>query len=75
VSEPLKVDEEARCDRCGGFSPFDLGDRRLCEECYRLCGSCCPEFGADDLWPREDDPPVGASPVTDPSTDRGSEPR
>ncbi len=52
MSEPLKVDPEGRCDRCGAFSPLDPGDRRLCEECYRLCGSCCPEFGADDLWPR-----------------------
>jgi hypothetical protein len=50
VSEPLRIDDAARCDRCGGLSPFDLGDRRLCEECYGLAGSCCPEFGADDLW-------------------------
>jgi hypothetical protein len=43
-------------ERCGGLSPLDLGDRRLCEECVRLCGSCCLEFGADDLWPREGEP-------------------
>lgn len=60
MSEPLKIDPDGRCDRCGGFSPLDLGDRRLCEDCYRLCGSCCPEFGADDLWPRED-PTAGSA--------------
>ena len=27
---------------------FDLGDQTLCEECYRHCGSCCPEFGGHD---------------------------
>ena len=60
MSEPLKIDPDGRCDRCGGFSPLDLGDRLLCEDCYRLCGSCCPEFGADDLWPREDPGAVSA---------------
>lgn len=58
MSEPLAVDEEARCDRCGGLFPLDLGDARLCEECCRLRGSCCLEFGADDLWPREEEPPA-----------------
>jgi hypothetical protein len=53
MSEPLGIDAEARCERCGVFSPLDLGDRRLCEECYQLCGSCCQEFGADDLWARK----------------------
>jgi len=47
---PLRLDESARCDDCGRFGAFDLGDRRLCEECYRGCGSCCPEFGGHDLW-------------------------
>lgn len=54
MSEPLRTDDDARCERCGGLSPFDLGDRRLCEECVRLSGSCCLEFGADDLWRREE---------------------
>jgi len=54
VSEPLRADPDARCDRCGAFSPLDLGDRRLCEDCYNNCGSCCLEFGADDLSSRDD---------------------
>ena len=56
MNAPLRLEPDARCDRCGGFGAFDLGDRRLCEECYRACGSCCPEFGADDLWKPENDP-------------------
>ena len=50
----LVVDDDLRCERCGSFGAFDLGDTRLCEDCYRACGSCCPEFGADDLWSREE---------------------
>lgn len=50
MSEPLRLEPEARCDRCSVFGAFELGHRTLCEDCYRLCGSCCPEFGADDLW-------------------------
>ena len=56
MAEPLTLEPEARCDRCSMFGAFDLGDRRLCEDCYRLCGSCCPEFGADDLWQRDQEP-------------------
>jgi len=51
------MDENARCDRCGGFGAFDLGDRCLCEECCHASGSCCLEFGADDLWRRDDELP------------------
>jgi len=53
---PLRFDEDARCDRCGGFQAVDLGDRRLCEDCYGVSGSCCLEFGADDLWRNDDEP-------------------
>lgn len=55
MSEPLRKDADARCDRCGAFSALDLGDERLCEDCYRARGSCCLEFGADDLSARKDD--------------------
>jgi hypothetical protein len=57
MSETMTIDD-ARCDRCGGPSPIELGDRLVCEECYAVCASCCLEFGADDLWPREDEPPA-----------------
>jgi hypothetical protein len=62
VAEAIQRDPDARCDRCGGFSPLDLGDRRLCEECYRACGSCCLEFGADDLWQQSDEESTTAVP-------------
>jgi hypothetical protein len=50
----MERDENLRCDTCGVFGAFDLGDRHLCEDCYRQCGSCCPEFGAHDLWKDDD---------------------
>ena len=49
-TEPLKVDKELRCDRCGKYGAVQLDGKALCPECYQLVGSCCPEFGADDLW-------------------------
>jgi hypothetical protein len=52
--DPMSVNEGARCDTCGAFGAFDLGDRKLCEDCYRACGSCCPEFGGHDLWAEDD---------------------
>jgi hypothetical protein len=48
--ETLKADPDARCDRCGALGALDLGDRRLCEDCCAAFGSCCLEFGADNLW-------------------------
>jgi hypothetical protein len=57
MHEPLRLDPDARCDGCGVFSAFDLGDQRLCEECWRGRGSCCPEFGKDDLWPKDETGP------------------
>lgn len=47
----VRLDENAVCDRCGKFGAYRLADRQLCPECYEGCGSCCPEFGKDDLWP------------------------
>lgn len=41
---------EKPCDRCGRPSVIEVGEVRLCEECYQLPGSCCLEFGGDDLW-------------------------
>jgi len=46
----VSLDENAVCDVCGTFGAFHLGDRVLCQACYEGCGSCCPEFGKDDLW-------------------------
>lgn len=41
----------ARCERCG----VELTEREraggwpICDACYAVRGSCCPEFGPDDL--------------------------
>jgi hypothetical protein len=40
----------AVCDRCGQPAVVEIEGQSLCEECYQLPGSCCMEFGADDLW-------------------------
>jgi hypothetical protein len=49
-SESLRVDEAVACDECGRFGALHVGERRLCSDCYESAGSCCPEFGKDDLW-------------------------
>ena len=41
---------ENRCERCGGVNAVKVGTRWLCESCYVEAGSCCLEFGGDDLW-------------------------
>jgi hypothetical protein len=38
------------CDECGAAGAFEFGDTKLCLNCYAGKGSCCPEFGKDDLW-------------------------
>ncbi len=43
-------EEAAVCDECGRFGAFDMGERKLCRDCYQGAGSCCPEFGKDDPW-------------------------
>lgn len=43
--EPERV-----CDECGAHGAFQFGDVSLCTDCYAGKGSCCPEFGKDDLW-------------------------
>ena len=46
----LEMDPNAVCESCGRFGAFQFGERTLCQDCYTACGSCCPEFGKDDLW-------------------------
>lgn len=48
---------ETRCDRCGKLAVVKVKDEQLCEECYQTAGSCCPEFGGDDLWEVEEKKP------------------
>ena len=46
------------CERCGAPRTVKVGARWLCESCYVEAGSCCPEFGADDLWDLDETKPV-----------------
>jgi len=46
----VELDASAACDTCGKFGAYHVGARTLCGECYEGAGSCCPEFGKDDLW-------------------------
>ena len=46
------------CEVCGGVGAVKIGDRWLCESCYVEAGSCCPEFGASDLWDFDETKPV-----------------
>jgi hypothetical protein len=50
AEERIEVDENAVCESCGRFGAYRIGERTLCPECYTECGSCCLEFGKDDLW-------------------------
>ncbi len=38
------------CEKCGAPDALEVGGRSVCEACYSQAGSCCLEFGADDLW-------------------------
>jgi hypothetical protein len=50
TTNEVKLSEAAVCDRCGKFGAFEFDGATLCQDCFQGCGSCCPEFGADDLW-------------------------
>ncbi len=38
------------CRRCGAEKAVRFGDQWLCRDCFQQYGSCCLEFGGDDLW-------------------------
>lgn len=53
VGSPSKAPSEPAvksCEVCGVPGALKVGDRWLCESCYVEAGSCCPEFGGNDLW-------------------------
>lgn len=52
-------DPAARCGECGAFGATQFGDLFLCTDCYAGKGSCCPEFGKDDLWETHGDEQTG----------------
>jgi hypothetical protein len=59
MSNETRYDENATCTGCGRFGAYLFDGDQLCSECYEKRGSCCPEFGADDLW-RQIEPPAPA---------------
>jgi hypothetical protein len=60
----VQPDEPTVCDDCSRVGAYRLGDHVLCLDCYSNRGSCCPEFGQDDLWTFSDEagsPRAGAT--------------
>jgi hypothetical protein len=53
ICEPMRLDENAACDECGKYGAFAVSGRFLCADCFQSAGSCCPEFGKDDLWTKQ----------------------
>ena len=54
------------CRFCGRPTEIVLDGRPICEECYQHAGSCCLEFGGEDLWKARDQEPARKA---DPSGD------
>lgn len=50
MSSAIRFDDNLACAGCGRFGAYVFDGEQLCAECYEKRGSCCPEFGADDLW-------------------------
>jgi hypothetical protein len=44
----IKIEEELQCDECGRFGAAQIGDKKLCADCYGTKCSCCPEFGREN---------------------------
>jgi hypothetical protein len=51
----VQLDETTVCEDCGRVGAYRVGDHALCLDCYSNRGSCCPEFGRDDLWTFSDE--------------------
>jgi len=43
----VQPDDRLVCEECGRHGAIDLGDRKLCPDCYGTCGDCCSEFGRE----------------------------
>ena len=50
MSNILEYKADINCSQCGRYGAYDFGDENLCSECYGERGSCCLEFGSNDLW-------------------------
>lgn len=51
----VRISESVACGFCGHYGAFEIGGQFLCPRCYESCGSCCPEFGREDLEARVND--------------------
>jgi hypothetical protein len=45
-----REDSHLECEICGALGAERMGPRVVCDTCAEEMGSCCPEFGASDLW-------------------------
>ncbi len=50
------------CEMCGRPDAIKVADRSICLECYEKAGSCCMEFGQDDLWQLREEQTAGEKP-------------
>lgn len=50
IPKAFLKDDALKCDNCGVRGAFAFDGKTLCEDCYYLQGSCCPEFGGNDFW-------------------------
>ena len=48
------------CSYCGRPTELVIGGLPICEECYQNAGSCCLEFGGDDLWQKREEARSGS---------------
>lgn len=62
MSNEVRFDDSAACERCGRFGAYRFDGESLCGGCYELRGSCCPEFGGDDAWGQRSCEKVSAPP-------------
>lgn len=65
MNSEVRFDENVACELCGRPGAYWIDGEQLCAECIQQRGSCCMEFGGDDLW-RFDEPMPGASKATTP---------
>jgi hypothetical protein len=46
-----------QCTFCDRATEIVLAGEPICEECHEKAGSCCLEFGGEDLWQRREREP------------------
>jgi hypothetical protein len=42
------INEDGVCAECGNFGALEIGERKLCAECFTLAGSACAGSASDD---------------------------